>query len=233
MQTIEFAALAGGVVGLAGAAVSLWQFRRSAPGRPRRKRERTSRLIAPQTTMIALAALGVVLVATFAVSFQPSVVVPDAALAERYADLRRDSLKVDLQITELNKLLEQGAEARKEADDARARHIAAIEDVQCELDGTCGSGTPGTGAEYVRKKAVADQARTASDQADARARDLQVLIETAGKHLSTEQANLSRTQNRATPEVRTPIHWVDWLLVGGSAVLALIVPLLLRRQKSR
>ncbi|MBP2478444.1 hypothetical protein JOF53_007316 [Crossiella equi] len=58
--------------------------------------------------------------------------------------------------------------AQGEYDGANRTYQEAQRQAQCELDGTCGTGRPGTGGSYKQKQAAADDARRVRDAAKAK-----------------------------------------------------------------
>ncbi|GAA2634632.1 hypothetical protein GCM10010399_79110 [Dactylosporangium fulvum] len=58
--------------------------------------------------------------------------------------------------------------AQKEVDDAQKAYDTAAGNAQCELNGTCGTGSKGDGPAYQAAKAVADQAQERLNQANAK-----------------------------------------------------------------
>lgn len=63
----------------------------------------------------------------------------------------------------------------------------------CEVEGTCGAGVPGEGADYQQKVAIANAAERTRDQALAKADDLDAQVTDARAQLfhRQEQANLA------------------------------------------
>lgn len=58
--------------------------------------------------------------------------------------------------------------AQSEYDSAQAAYLEAQKQAQCELNGACGTGTPGVGTAYRTAQATADQAKRTADDAAAK-----------------------------------------------------------------
>ncbi|HEV2781400.1 MAG TPA: hypothetical protein VGX25_18620 [Actinophytocola sp.] len=187
----------------------------------------------------ALAVVGMVIAASFAWFARAT----EPALNERieaahvasaeYSSLRVRQAELLSHVEQLESLKIESKSARDRADAARNEYLEAERTALCELDGTCGTGLPGTSVAYYERQRFAARLREDADRADADARRLAAQVEEATIRVTAERGELqdvsqriAATEPEATRgEVATQANVVSKTILDspiGTVVMALI-----------